>query len=76
MTKPDPTPRAAALQVWQDLFALAKENGLSKKDIAKKVGVSATTISRIATGKTVGTLENLLLVAGVVEVKISWVSEK
>lgn len=74
MTKPDQTPRANALQVWQDLFALASQNGLSQKDIAKKVGVSATTISRIATGKTVGTLENFLLVAGVVGVRISWVS--
>lgn len=72
MTKPDQNSRAAALQVWQDLFALAAQNGLSQKDIAEKVGVSATTISRIATGKTVGTLENLLLVARVVEVWISW----
>ena len=52
------------------LKELLKEKGISGKDLADKVGVSANSISFIATGKTQPRFDLLLQIAKVLDVDI------
>ena len=59
MTKPP----APALRIQIALFDFARKQGLTQKQIAEKAGLPEQTISRLATGKNVGTLPTLSQIA-------------
>lgn len=60
MNKPTNAP---ALRIQTALFEFARKQGLTQKQIAERSGLSEQTISRLATGKNVGTLHTLFQIA-------------
>ena len=56
-------PPAPALRIQTALFEFARKQGLTQKQIAEKAGLPEQTVSRLATGKNVGTLHTLFQIA-------------
>lgn len=54
---------APALCIQIALFDFARKQGLTQKEIAERSGLSEQTVSRLATGKNVGTLPTLSQIA-------------
>ena len=54
---------APALRIQTALFEFARKQGLTQKQIAEKAGLPEQTVSRLATGKNVGTLPTLSQIA-------------